>query len=221
MTDRLSGTPMGDALLELAARMEAEELPPVTLHVIGGFALMLRGVRPLSGVTDIDYLGPELHGRTAALIEEIGAKHHMESGWINNDGMLFGDSLEDFELATGKLHFDQTVTLGKIRIQVLSEPDLLRMKLIAIDTALTEYRALGTFARTKDFSDIYALMKKGQQSPAAVCNACSEYLIMPKGTAALVSEIWSLGPENAAKKMDQRVEARTRALKQKNEGFEL
>lgn len=52
----LKQTPMGAALLELAEEMEKQDMPPpVTLQVIGGFTLMLRGVRPLTGVTDIDF----------------------------------------------------------------------------------------------------------------------------------------------------------------------
>lgn len=203
----LKQTPMGAALLELAEEMEKQDMPPVTLQVIGGFALMLRGVRPLTGVTDIDYVGPDLQESVQVLIEQVGRKHQMETGWINNDGMLLGGAVEDFELSTGKLHFDPAATIGRIQINVLAEKDLLRLKVIALDTALTELSAVGTFARTKDFSDVHALMKRQCMMPGNVCQVFNEYILCKEEMRGLLTDIFLLGPEQAGIRMDEKVQA--------------
>lgn len=140
---QLKGTPMYEALADLAKQMNKRQMPPVELNVIGGFALMLHGVRPPDGVTDIDYVGTDLSEDINRLIEEIGEKHNMESGWINKDGMAAGIGMGDFELSTGELHFIPALEVGNITINVLEEKDLLRLKIIAVDTAMTELEATG------------------------------------------------------------------------------
>lgn len=65
--------------------------------------MILHGVRPADGVTDIDYVGSDLSDDVNRLIEETGRAHTMEPGWINKDGMATGIGMEDFELSTGAL----------------------------------------------------------------------------------------------------------------------
>lgn len=85
--EQLSGTPMYEALVSLAEKMNEKNMPPVELNVIGGFALMLHGIRPADGVTDIDFVGTDLSNELSVMIEETGREHRMEPGWINKDGM--------------------------------------------------------------------------------------------------------------------------------------
>lgn len=191
----LEGTPMYEALADLAEKMDKENMPPVELNVIGGFALMLHGVRPADGVTDIDYVGDGLPDKLNRLIKETGRKHRMEPGWINKDGMSSGISMDDFELSTGVLHFVPALTVGNITINILEERDLLRLKVIAVDTAMTELEATGEFARVKDFHDIHALMEKLQMSPEDAIKEYGDYMICYPDTGDLIHAIANNGPD--------------------------
>lgn len=203
--EKFKNTPMGVALLELADEMKKKQMPPVELNVIGGFALMLRGIRSPDGVTDVDYVGMDLSESFAELSRRIGLKHGMESGWINNDGMLTGDSIEAFELSTGKLHFNHVFTVGDITINVLDERDLLRLKVISVDTAMAELEANGSFARTKDFEDVRALMRSQKVRPEQLEAEFGEYMICKPNTERLLTKIYVDGPEKASEAIDQYV----------------
>ena len=192
---QLEGTPMYEALKDLAVKMNNRNMPPVELNVIGGFALMLHGVRPADGVTDIDFVGSDLPGELNSLIDETAAIHGMEPGWINKDGMASGIGMEDFELSTGALHFVQALVVGNITVNVLEEKDLLRLKIIAIDTAMTELEATGGFARVKDFHDIHLLMDKLEMTPEDAIREYSDYMICYPDTGDLIHAIANKGPD--------------------------
>lgn len=192
---QLRGTPMYEALVDLAQKMNKENMPPVELNVIGGFALMLHGVRPADGVTDIDFVGLDLSEDLSRIIEEIGRSHDMEPGWINKDGMATGVGMDDFELSTGVLHFIPALTVGNITINILEEKDLLRLKIIAVDTAMTELEATGEFARVKDFHDIHDLMEKLDMSPEDAICEYGDYMICYPDTGDLIHAIANEGPD--------------------------
>lgn len=192
---QLEGTPMYEALKDLAVKMNNKNMPPVELNVIGGFALMLHGVRPADGVTDIDYVGGDLSDGLNRIIEETGREHGMEPGWINKDGMSFGISMEDFELSTGELHFTHALSIGNITINILNEKDLLRLKVIAVDTAMTELEATGEFARVKDFHDIYLLMDKMGMTAEDAVREYADYMICYPDTGDLIHAITNSGPD--------------------------
>ena len=196
-------TSMGKAVSALADEMKAYDMPPVELNVIGGFALMLRGVRDPNDITDIDYVGVDLYEKFNAVSEKIGVQYGMEPGWINNDGMLVGDSMDDFEISTGELHFEHAVTIGPISINVLTEKDLLRMKLIAVDTAMTEMEATGDFARRKDFSDIDILMRSQNMTPDDVMREFGEYILCEPDTFDLIDLIYEGGVSKAIQAVDK------------------
>lgn len=202
--ERFQGTPMFNALMDLAFEIRDQNLPPVELNVIGGFALMLQGVRPATDITDIDYFGPDLSKDINELCHKVGMKHGMESGWINNDGMLAGDSMDDFELSTGPMHFETAFVIGPVTVNVLDEKDLLRLKVIAVDTAMTELEATGDFARRKDFGDIKALMDKLGMGPEDVETEFEDYILCEPDTNDLISIIYEDGPEKAMTAIDRK-----------------
>lgn len=154
-------TPIGRGVHDLSETLERRGMPPVELNCIGGFALMMHSMRNAQAFTDIDYVGKHLGPEFDQAVNEVGARHKLGKGWINNDGMFTGSSIEDFEISTGKLHFDHAMDVGNIRINVLQQPDLLRMKIISIDTSLMAASdgATASFDRSKDMSDIKTLME--------------------------------------------------------------
>ena len=151
-------TPMYKGLLELNKYFEKSGHPNVTLDVIGGFALIIHGIKD-AYVTDIDYVGNDIFSyEDMKVIDQIGVKHGLGRGWINNDVMLSGSTVEDLEISVGKLHFEEAFSLSHINVRVLDKKDLLRLKVIAVDTSLAALEFGGEFTRVKDLPDIKALM---------------------------------------------------------------
>lgn len=212
-------TPMGAALQELGERLEEQHMPPVSINVIGGFAMMMREIRDPSGTTDIDYVGNSLPEDFNKIADEIGIKHKLGVGWINNDVMLSGIQMEDFEFATGKLHFEPAFSVGGISINVLEEPDLLRMKVISIDTSLAAIENGGDFTRAKDLEDIKTLMERRDMKPEDLRREYDEYLISP-ATPSVVKAYNEKGMDAAThvvNKMQESARKREEALRQRME----
>ena len=207
---KLEGTPMWTALQELNTIMEKENMPPVQLKVVGGFALMMHGIRTPNGQTDIDYVGLPLSEKFLDTADKIGLKHHLGKKWINNDIMLSGTTQEDLEFSTGTLHFHKAPSLSKIDIQVLSQPDLLRMKIIAIDTACTAIETEGDFTRMKDLPDIQKLMATMDYDFQNVQEEFGQYLISPH-TVNLLKAYDNEGEKGAQNYIDKMQE--TEAVK--------
>lgn len=148
-----------NALKDLDALMVENDIPPVNLKIIGGFALLCHNVRKDTvSYTDIDYIGPEMSKDLMELAKQVGMKHHLGTHWINNDFLLTGNTLEDIEEITGKLRFTDSYRLNRIHLDILSKTDLLKLKIIAIDTSLTAVASESTFSRVKDLSDISLLV---------------------------------------------------------------
>ena len=142
---------------KLAGSVETFEL-----NVIGGFAMLLNGIRPSTKgatYTDIDYIGSESSPIIETAIREVGISFGLGRDWINNDVLLYGSTIEELELLTGPLHFKKVKVLTVITINVLIPEDLLRMKLLAVDTALMAVDAGDEFTRSKDIPDIKYLVE--------------------------------------------------------------
>lgn len=150
--------PLYGALYDLNEEMRKANMPAVTLNVCGGFAMMTYGLRDRKGITDVDYVGPKLVEEMEPLVYKAGRKHHLPADWINNDMVLAGFTFEDFEASTGKLHFTPAFRLSRLNINVLQPRDLLRLKILAVDTSLTAIDLGGEFTRTKDLPDIKKLI---------------------------------------------------------------
>lgn len=156
-TGEYKNTPMYEGLKQLNDYLLKESLPSYKFNVIGGFAMICHNLRQ-SGITDVDYIGPDFPEKLTRKIDEIGERLGLGHGWINNDCLLSGTTLEDFELTTGKLTFHHAFSLEKISVDILDKKDLLRLKVIAVDTSLSALEFGGEFTRIKDLPDIGYLM---------------------------------------------------------------
>lgn len=210
--EQLLNSPMGKALLELSTQVEDKLKEPITFNVIGGFALMLWNIRDINDTTDIDYIGDPLSLKFKELSDAIGIKHNFVPGWINNDVMLSGISVEDFEYSTGPLHFEEVFSIGKIKINVLNKEDLLRMKLIAIDTNLTAIAQGGDFTRKKDFKDILLLLEDLHLPTADIRDVYGDYLLNPN-TISVIKAYQRGGNSAVRDKIDDILHGRTHTLK--------
>ena len=189
--NKVKVTPLYKALVDLADRMNKENMPPVAFNVIGDFVLMLHDDYPL----DSSYAGTDFSGNLNRLIDEVSDFHHMKTGWINKDGMATGISIKDFEAFTGKFHFSHVLTVGDTVINILDEKDLLRLKVIAVDASMLDLEATGEFSRTKDFQDIHDLMDKMKMSPEDMIREYSDYMICRPDTGDLIHAIANGGPD--------------------------
>ena len=170
-------TEMYKALKEVNDQMVARDMDKITIQVVGGFAMIGEGLRDAEN-TDIDYIGNQLFSDNfRSVVDDIGIRHGLGRGWINNDVMLSGFSVDDFELSTGKLHFHPLFELEKIKVEILDAKDLLKMKLIAIDTSLTAVEAEGDFTRAKDLRDIAKLLERQGLTVKEAIKKHKEYII--------------------------------------------
>lgn len=160
------------ALYLLNAKMEEHNLDPIELNVCGGFAMMANGLRDPDCRTDIDFAGKDLAYEVKALSKEVAKETGIDKDWLNNDMVLSGFSLEDFSLSTGTLHFDPMFDMSKIQVNVLEPRDILKLKMISIDTSMTAIEYGGDFTRMKDFKDVEILLK---HEHLTIDEACRKY----------------------------------------------
>lgn len=209
--EEFMASPMGQAIAELDTEMSKRNMPPIQLNVIGGFALMLHGARDINDQTDIDYVGKSLPEEITEIANPIGVKHGLGNGWINNDVMLSGTDMESFEFTTGKLHFKPALTTDNIRINILDPEDLLRLKIISIDTASTAIEVGGDFTRAKDIPDIIKLSEMQHTTPQHAVAKYSSYLISPH-TAHIIDAYEKNGAIGVEDYIDE-IRKNTRATK--------
>lgn len=191
--------PLFRAVIELNDKMKEMDLEKIELNVVGGFALMIKGYRDANGVTDVDYVGPELSRKVKEVADEVGYKNHIGSDWINNDCLMSGTTLEDLEYSTGKLHFEEVFDLDKIKVNVLDAEDLLRLKLIAIDTQLcaVDSVSLSEFTRYKDFKDVKTLLEKQEVSIEYIRQNADKYGLVDKNTPRVIQAYMTRGIKGA------------------------
>ena len=171
------------ALIEVDNLYAQDENRPdgkIKLNVIGGFALLLNNVRKnMTEYTDIDYIGGELPEKLGKIIKDVGIKHGLDVNWINNDSLLEGSSLEDLEITTGKLNFLPKIDLNCFEVHSLCNEDLLRLKMMSIDTTYMILEAGENFTRKKDFSDVKLLMEELNIDVPALKKMTSDYVLEP------------------------------------------
>jgi hypothetical protein len=166
------------ALEELDRRFSEIGVLPFELNVVGGFAMTVQQIR-MSDYTDIDYIGAPLPTQLREIVDEIGLRFGLGRGWVNSDVLLAGNTLDDLELLTGHLEFKRAFDLSVIKANVLNKKCLLRMKVIAVDTAFAEVEIGGQFARFKDFEDISLLMESMKYSMDDLTSETSDYVMSP------------------------------------------
>lgn len=164
------------ALEELDNRLYKLGVKPFELKVIGGFALMLEQIR-MDDYTDVDYVGKPLPNDIREIVDSIGKEFGLGRGWLNNDVMMSGMELEDFEYSTGELTFHHVADLNVISLYALDLECILRMKVIAIDTSYMGAENDGDFTRAKDFKDVKMLMERLGMSLHQLVDDTSYYVL--------------------------------------------
>ena len=185
------------ALTELDERLYSQyhnEIQPLNLNVIGGFALLLHNVRKdPNEFTDIDFVGRELDPRIKTIADEIGLKYNLGRGWLNNDVALFDDSMDIIENMVGKIHFEPVeLNLKMINVNAARPQDILRMKVVAVDTWIIGMPKNEPYARARDFKDIKLLMDDIDVDMNTLIFETEEYVLEPE-TYSLIKEYTQTG----------------------------
>lgn len=167
------------ALEEFDSRLYDMGAKPFELKVVGGFALLLEQIR-MNDYTDIDYVGKPLDKDVSKLVDQIGLEYGLGRGWLNNDVMMSGLDLDEFEYATGELKFNHVADLKVISLYALDKSSILRMKVIAIDTSYMAAENDGDFTRAKDFKDVKLLMESLECSMAQLKDETEEFVLNPQ-----------------------------------------
>lgn len=167
------------ALEEFDSRLYDMGAKPFELKVVGGFALLLEQIR-ISDYTDIDYVGKPLDKDVSKLVDQIGLEYGLGRGWLNNDVMMSGLDLDEFEYATGELKFNHVADLKVISLYALDKSSILRMKVIAIDTSYMAAENDGDFTRAKDFKDVKLLMESLGCSMKQLKDETEEFVLNPQ-----------------------------------------
>lgn len=167
------------ALEEFDSRLYDMGAKPFELKVVGGFALLLEQIRT-NDYTDIDYVGKPLDKDVSKLVDQIGLEYGLGRGWLNNDVMMSGLDLDEFEYATGELKFNHVADLKVISLYALDKSSILRMKVIAIDTSYMAAENDGDFTRAKDFKDVKLLMESLGCSMKQLKDETEEFVLNPQ-----------------------------------------
>lgn len=167
------------ALEEFDSRLYDMGAKPFELKVVGGFALLLEQIR-MNDYTDIDYVGKPLDKDVSKLVDQIGLEYGLGRGWLNNDVMMSGLDLDEFEYATGELKFNHVADLKVISLYALDKSSILRMKVIAIDTSYMAAENDGDFTRAKDFKDVKLLMESLGCSMKQLKDETEEFVLNPQ-----------------------------------------
>jgi hypothetical protein len=179
------------------------EIQPLNLNVIGGFALLLHKVRKdPDEFTDIDFVGRELDPRIKTVADEIGLKYNLGRGWLNNDISLFDDSIDAVEDMVGKIYFEPSgLDLKMINVNAARPQDLLRMKVVAVDTWVMGMPSNEPYTRTKDFQDIKLLMNDINMDMNTLIFETKEYVLETE-TYSLIEEYMQTGYNRLVPKPD-------------------
>ena len=167
------------ALEEFDSRLYDMGAKPFELKVVGWFALLLEQIR-MNDYTDIDYVGKPLDKDVSKLVDQIGLEYGLGRGWLNNDVMMSGLDLDEFEYATGELKFNHVADLKVISLYALDKSSILRMKVIAIDTSYMAAENDGDFTRAKDFKDVKLLMESLGCSMKQLKDETEEFVLNPQ-----------------------------------------
>lgn len=92
-------------------------------------------------------------------MQAVGEQYDMPANWINTDYCMPHNSVDNFEKTVGAMHFekDPDNKIGLFNLNFLSDRDLLRVKLMMVETEYAAVEYGGEFTRFSDLRDILDL----------------------------------------------------------------
>jgi len=131
----------------------------IEIKSIGGYALMLYGIRDMGSTKDIDTVTGSYSEEVEAAILEVAEELNLPKDWLNNDPVFDNDpntTIETLELDFYILKTD----LRMIELYLPNLDGLLKAKLLAFQDTLDRVDSGYTyFLREHDFHDIKSILK--------------------------------------------------------------
>ncbi|MDR0514794.1 MAG: hypothetical protein LBG81_06510 [Coriobacteriaceae bacterium] len=143
------------ALEMLDEKLYEQKADPLDIRIVGGFALIMQGIRESGFTQDIDSMTRGFSAETTRTIAQIGKELEIKLGWLNADMVL--DDPEIIEDVVGEVKFEPYGKYRVLRVSLADLPTLLRLKIVAAGDNLEITGDRIEFER--HFADVKALMK--------------------------------------------------------------
>lgn len=147
-----------EQLTEALHRLDERISKPMTLHVLGGYALSHHGARPASVLTaDIDVanvLNPEIRSHVSDIARELD----LETDWLNNDVVYTEhdeadqDDVDALDAMLDARYEPTGQSFNHMHIEVADIPTLTKAKAFAAED-------IGRGRTTKDLDDLVRLLE--------------------------------------------------------------
>jgi hypothetical protein len=117
------------ALELLDNRLAASGYSRIEVKIVGGFALILQGVRDGGFTQDIDSMTRSYDPHISHLIAQIGKEMGIKLGWLNADMVL--DDPDIIKDIIGEVSFTPYGSYKVLDVSLADLPTLLRLKIVA------------------------------------------------------------------------------------------
>lgn len=152
----------------LSSKMEKENIEPFSLHVIGGFCMLVYGHRGLTRDIDAYF---NMDSKLEKLIYEVGKEIHNYE-WLNNNVKTSSKSMTDMptlsELLNVDNSFNEYKNYGFIKIYLATDLTLLYTKLLAFrdDESHSDIEDISSLLNSSNMpiSEIIIKLKKYNRS---------------------------------------------------------
>lgn len=156
-----------EQLTEALHRLDERLSTPMTLHVLGGYALSHHGARPASVLTaDID-VANVLSADVRSHVSDIARELDLEPDWLNNDVVYTEhdeadqDDVDALDAMLDARYEPTRQRFGNMRLEVADIPTLTKAKAFAAED-------IGRGRTTKDLDDLVRLLEmQGCETMAA------------------------------------------------------
>jgi len=131
----------------------------IEIKSIGGYALMMYGIRDVGTTKDIDTVTKTYSKEVETAILEVAEELSLPKDWLNNDPVF--DNKPDITIEVLELHFYELRTnLKMIKLYLPNLDGLLKSKILALQDTLDRIDAgQDYFLREHDFYDIKSILK--------------------------------------------------------------
>jgi hypothetical protein len=129
------------ALKQLDNEFVKQNLDPITIKIVDGYALIDQDIRKGGYTQDIDSLTQDFSPIIKKIFAKIGVKNGLKLGWLNADMVL--DDTDTIDLIIHGSNFNKVMGYKKLNVFMADLETLFKLKLIAtadnIDVDKNEY----------------------------------------------------------------------------------
>jgi len=117
------------ALERLDEKLAETDCDPIEIRIVGGFAMILHGIRETGFTQDIDSMTRDFEPHVKQLIAKTGKELGLKLGWLNADMVL--DDPEIIEMIIGETSFYDYGDYQVLDVKVADLVTLLKLKIVA------------------------------------------------------------------------------------------